>query len=245
MQQKVQEEAWCIYTSSVRASKPNFVQGALSDELWNGFKSAKDGLKAASIHFLKQALMKMAQNGSIDKTFYRNIERWAQPSTFTNALVRQALDSSLFVRSVAKFIRKILKKQSGVIDKKKSPQNSWFSFPKTPSLPSQSSGDRPYRSHAKASKIETGNVLGVAKKRKKQNKEKTEVIFIEQLDGATYNIFSEKGLLILNLSKVAMDWEAHKVRSTEAHLPVLQTIKNHYTLAVHYQDYCIFNRLSL
>lgn len=77
---KAEDKAKRIYTSRVQVLVAKAVEKVLLDAFRIGFKSANDGLRTASFLFVKQILLKMAQNGVLDRVIDRNIERWTQSS---------------------------------------------------------------------------------------------------------------------------------------------------------------------
>lgn len=70
-----------------------------------GSDAATDGLRTSSYHFVMHTLTETAITSGLDKTFDRNIERWAKSPTFMDTSVQRAFTSSQFVRPIAKFIK--------------------------------------------------------------------------------------------------------------------------------------------
>lgn len=91
VQKLAQNKTKCIYTNRSRLSISKVIETALSNTLQVAFKSANNELKAASIYFLTQVLLKMKQNDKVDKVLDGSVERRSQLSTCTDAFASRAL----------------------------------------------------------------------------------------------------------------------------------------------------------
>lgn len=94
MRQIAWEQSERMHASRVDPFLFQVTEKALSYVFLAGIDAANDGLRILSYHFAMNILMEMAATGRLDKIVDRNIERWAQLSTFKDAFVRRALISS-------------------------------------------------------------------------------------------------------------------------------------------------------
>lgn len=241
MRLMAQEEAECIYASRVNPSMTRAAEGALSDVFQVGFDSANAGLKISSHHLVESVLTEMAQKDALDEVFDRSIDRWTQSSPFMDALARRALTSPRFVRPVAKFIRKNMRDQDE--EKKTKPEFANLSYPilESPlasSYSSRSSTEDDKRNKASHRRHETIANPTEDKNRKQRRKYKSSKASSSSLMSLrTLSSSSER-----DSPPSSSEPKALKARSAEPKLPVLQTVKKHYALAVDYRTYRLANR---
>lgn len=102
------------HTSAVIEEMSKVAKKTVLIALQIGSELANDCLKTASYYFVKQILMRMAQNDALKNLFDSNIECWTQSWSFTDACARRVLIYFWFARLVAIFLRENLKKQPDV-----------------------------------------------------------------------------------------------------------------------------------
>lgn len=92
-------------------------EGAFSHyEFQSGYDGTDKGVWDASFYFVKTSLNKIAFYGISDDTFKCKIEKRTKSFTFIITFTSRALASSFFVRTVVKFIRDKIEKESSNVD---------------------------------------------------------------------------------------------------------------------------------
>lgn len=213
----------------------------LSDVFKIGFGSQNYRLKPAPFLLVEQTLRKLAQNSVLDKVFDRSLVRWTESWTFMTHSPNVSQLTPEFSALWLGHSAKIMIEQSDVIDDKNNPQSSSLSFLQTPLLSPQSSDDKPYRTHVKTRKSGTRFRPDVDKDRRKHNHKWKSSSSASLMRPFKSSSPSNTELIILNLSKMAVDHRPHKTESKESHLPVLQSVNKHHAAAVDFLIYCFFN----
>lgn len=115
----VMERAKHVFVQNADPYMIKAAEGAFSEDIRLSFESADKSCKHASFHFMKTVSTEMACNGSPNDLYERYIEHRTQPSTFGDAITHGAPTFFRFVRAVAMFIRKKVKKKTYALNEEK------------------------------------------------------------------------------------------------------------------------------